>query len=284
MTTTVTLIGAGGKMGCRIASNMLDCAGFAMRHVEVAPGGIARLAARGISAVPLAGALRGADVVILAVPDTRIGAVAREVVPLLDPGSMVMCLDPAAPLAGELPQRADVTYVVTHPCHPPVINDETDPAARADFFGGVAAKQHIVCSLMQGPEAAYADGERVARAIFAPVMDCHRVTVEQMAILEPALSETVTATLMVVIREAMDEAVRRGVPEKAARDFLLGHINVDIGILFGFCDARLSDGARMAVERGKRALLKEHWRDVFEPTEVMREVKAIVAGIAAAKS
>lgn len=279
MTTTIALIGAGGKMGCRIARNMRSRAGFEVRHVEVASIGIQRLAELGVTPLPLAVALQGAHVAILAVPDTRIGAVAREVVPLLDTGAMVMCLDPAAPLAGELPPRADIAYIVTHPCHPPVVNDEIDPAARADFFGGVAAKQHIVCSLMQGSEAAYADGERVARAVFAPVMDCHRVTVEQMAILEPALSETVAATLMVVIREAMDEAVRRGVPEKAARDFLLGHLNVDIGILFGFCDARLSDGARMAVERGKRALLKDGWRDIFEPAEVMREVRAIVAGL-----
>ena len=38
-----------------------------------------------------------------------------------------------------LPERADLTYFVTHPCHPPLFNDETDPAAKRDFFGGVAA-------------------------------------------------------------------------------------------------------------------------------------------------
>ena len=46
-------------------------------------------------------------------------------------------------------------------------------------------------------------------------------------------------------------------------------------------DARFSDGARMAVERGKRALLRDDWRRVFEPDEVMREVRAIIAGIGA---
>ena len=280
MTTIIALFGAGGKMGCRITDNLLQANDVLVRHVEVAPAGIANLATRGVVPVPAATAIAGADVVILAVPDTRIGAVAHEIVPQLAPGVMVMCLDPAAPLAGELPERPDVTYVVTHPCHPPVVNDEVGPA-RLDFFGGVAAKQHIVCALMQGPETAYAMGEQVARRIFAPVMNCHRVTVAQMAILEPALSETVTATLMVVIREALDEAVARGVPAEAARDFLLGHINVDIGILFGFCQARLSDGARMAVERGKRSIMKEDWRRVFEPDEIMREVRAIVAGVKA---
>ena len=62
--------------------------------------------------------------------------------------------------------------------------------------------------------------------IWAPVMRSHRVTVEQMALLEPGLSETVCATLLDVMREAMDEVVARGVPGEAARDFLLGHMNV----------------------------------------------------------
>ena len=49
---------------------------------------------------------------------------------------------------------------------------------------------------MQGPEEHYARGEEIARTIWAPVMRSHRVTVEQMAMLEPGLSETVCATLL----------------------------------------------------------------------------------------
>lgn len=103
-------------------------------------------------------------------------------------------LDAAAPFAGDLPDRTDLTYFVDHPCHPPVYNDEVELAAKSDFFGGIATKQQIVCSLMQGPEDSYALGEKVACAIYAPVMRAHRVTVEQMAILEPVLSETIGAT------------------------------------------------------------------------------------------
>ena len=144
-------------------------------------------------------------VVILAVPDTAIGKVAASIEGQLKPGTMIMTLDAAAPFAGHLPKRDDLVYFVTHPCHPPVFNDETDLDAKRDYFGGIAAKQHIVCSLMQGPESAYALGEEIARMIWAPVMRSHRVTLEQMALLEPGLSETVCATLLVVMRDAMDE-------------------------------------------------------------------------------
>jgi len=191
----------------------------------------------------------------------------------------MMLLDPAAPHSGELPVRADIAYFVTHPCHPPVVNDEVDPAARMDFFGGIHAKQHVVAALMQGTETDYALGESVVRCIFAPVMNVYRVTVEQMAILEPALSETVVLTCMVVMREAVEEAVRHGVPPQAARDFVLGHMNVNIGILFGYIDAQLSDGAKMAVERARQSIFQPDWKKVFEPENVLNEVKAITQGI-----
>jgi hypothetical protein len=197
------------------------------------------------------------------------------IVPMMKTGAMVICLDPAAPFAGKLPVRADVTYFVTHPCHPPVVNDETDPDAKRDFFGAIRAKQHIVCALAQGPESDYEKGVAICRRMFAPVMKAHRVTVEQMAILEPALSETVVATCMMVIVEAIEEAVRHGVPAEAARDFILGHIWVDIGIMFGFADAQLSDGARKAVERGKRQIFQPDWKKVFEPEALLAEVRAI---------
>jgi len=51
--------------------------------------------------------------------------------------------------AGEMPKRDDVTYFIAHPCHTSMFNDETETAARADYFGGTAAKQNIICCLMQ---------------------------------------------------------------------------------------------------------------------------------------
>jgi D-apionate oxidoisomerase len=275
MTTNIALFGAGGKMGYRLASNLKGSA-FAVRHVELNPAGQERLkAGLGLSCVPAEAALDGADVVILAIPDSAIRRAAASIVPLLAPGTMVMILDAAAPFAGHLPQRDDVVYFVTHPCHPPVFNDETDLNAKRDYFGGIAAKQHIVCSLMQGPEEAYALGEQVARVIWAPVMRSHRVTVEQMALLEPGLSETVCATLLVVMREAMDEVVKRGVPHQAARDFLLGHINVLASVIFEEREGLFSDACNKAIQFGKPALMKPDWKRVFEPDEIAASIERI---------
>lgn len=274
----IALIGAGGKMGGRISDNLMKT-DHDVRHVEVGEAGRANLARRGLSPVDMAEALEGAQAVILAVPDNRIGQVAGALAPQLEPGTMLIVLDAAAPFAGELPARDDLTYFVAHPCHPPIFNDETDPVARRDFFGGIAAKQHIVCALMQGPESAYALGEEISRQIFAPVMRAHRVTVDQMAILEPVLSETVAATCLTMIREALDEAVRRGVPQEAARDFVLGHLNVEIAIVFEELEnGTFSDGAKKAIEKAKPQLFRDDWKRVFEPDAVRQSILDITRG------
>ena len=188
---------------------------------------------------------------------------------------MVIVLDAAAPYAGHLPERSDLTYFVTHPCHPPIFNDETEMAAKTDHFGGIAAKQHIVSALMQGPESAYALGEEIAKTIWKPVMRSHRVTVEQMALLEPGLSETVCATLLEVMREAMDDVVARGVPYDAARDFLLGHLNVLASVIFKEREGVFSDACNKAIEFGKPVLMQPDWKRVFEPDEIAASIRRI---------
>jgi len=273
--TTIALFGAGGKMGYRLASN-LKASSFEVRHVEVSAAGQERLkAGLGLDSVAPDAALEGVDVVILAVPDTLIGKVAAGITDKLEPGTMVVVLDAAAPFAGHLPDRPDLTYFVTHPCHPPIFNDETEMAAKQDHFGGIAAKQHIVSALMQGPESAYALGEEIAKVIWAPVMRSHRVTVEQMALLEPGLSETVCATLLVVMREAMDEVVARGVPHEAARDFLLGHMNVLGAVIFDEVKGVFSDACNKAIAFGKPALMRDDWKRVFEPNEIADSIRRI---------
>lgn len=275
MNETIALFGAGGKMGVRLARN-LQATDFRVRHVEVSAAGRERLAAElGIECVSAEAALEGAQVVILAVPDTLIGKLAAQLSPLLAPGTMVMTLDAAAPFAGHLPERPDLTYFVAHPCHPPIFNDETTPEARRDYFGGAHAKQSIVSALMQGPDEAFALGEAVACAIYAPILRSYRLTVEQMALLEPGLSETVCATLLDAMREAMDAVVARGVPRDAARDFLLGHMNILGAVIFGQIPGAFSDACNKAIANGKPRLLRPDWLDVFERDEITESIRRI---------
>jgi hypothetical protein len=279
MNTTITLMGAGGKMGCRIADNLKKTQ-YSVRHVEVGERGKAALAQRGITPIPVEQALDGTDVVILALPDNRIGRITSEIEPHLRPGVMLMVLDIAAPMAGDLPKRDDLVYFVTHPCHPSVFGGETEPEAQLDFFGGIRAKQNIVCSLTQGPEDRYAQGEAIARAIYAPVLNSHRCTAQQMAILEPVLSETVLGTCLTIVREAMDEAVKLGVPEAAARDFLLGHLKVELGIVFQlFEGATFSDGALKAIDEAKRTIFQPDWKKVFAPEAIQESIRKITTPV-----
>jgi hypothetical protein len=273
--TTIALIGAGGKMGFRLSANLARSE-FNVRHVEISEPGRKRLHDElDVSCVSADVALDGADVVILAVPDTVIGKISHELEPQFRSGIMIVVLDAAAPFAGHLPERDDLCYFVTHPCHPPIFNDETDLDAKRDYFGGLKAKQSIVSALMQGPEENFELGESIAKVIYAPVLDSYRVTVDQMALLEPGLSETVCATLLDTMREAMDEVVSRGVPKDAARAFLLGHMNILSAVIFGEMEGSFSDACYKAIEYGKPALIRPDWKKVFEPDELAESIQRI---------
>jgi hypothetical protein len=275
MKASIALLGAGGKMGLRITNNLLRT-DYDVRYVEISERGKAALAGKGITAVGAGEALAGCQAVILALPDNRIAQVVAQIEPLLAPGTMLVTLDIAAPLAGALPKRDDLVYFVTHPCHPSVFGGEKEEAGQLDFFGGVHAKQNIVCSLMQGPEESYALGEAIARAIYAPVLTAHRCSPEHMAILEPVLSETVLGTCLTIIGEAVQEAVKLGVPEAAARDFVLGHTKVELGIVFKlFEGATFSDGALKAIEEAKKSLFQPDWKKVFAREAWMESIRNI---------
>lgn len=262
--TTIALFGAGGKMGSRCTDNLKDSP-YNVMYVEASDAGRKNLEGRGLAPTPPDEAIADADVVVLAIPDNLLGRVTREIAPRMKAGAMVMTLDPAASCAGTIHMRDDLSYFVTHPCHPPVFNDEIDLEAKRDFYGGIKAKQHIVCALAHGPEEAYARGEEVARELYKPVMRAHRITVEQMTILEPALVETTSQTCLLVVREALDEAIRLGVPAEAARDFLMGHINIQLAIFFDEVNVQFSDGAKKAMDRSRSQIIQPDWKKVFTP-------------------
>jgi hypothetical protein len=276
-TMTIALLGAGGKMGCRLTDNLMRHPEYDMRYIETGASGIERLAQRGLAPAVLEESLPVADIVILALPDTALGTVSHQLVPDMKPGSILITLDPAAAHAGVLARRDDIVLFVAHPCHPPLWNDEVGEARR-DFFGGVLAKQNAVCAIENGSDEDYDRAEALVRAMYAPIIRTHRITVEQMAILEPAMAETVTAMLCTVIKEAMEEAIARGVPAEAAHDFLMGHVNIPLAIVFGVAGNPFSDGAKLIIEYGRERVLQPDWKKVFEPESVKEQVTAIVNG------
>ncbi len=279
--TKVALLGAGGKMGVRLAQNLKPTR-FEIDHVEVSEVGRKRLLDEvGVEAVTDGdNAISDADVVLMAVPDRLIGKIAHGFVDKLKPGAAVIVLDAAAPYAGEMPVRDDVTYFCTHPCHPHILEVQETEEAQKDYFGGIAAPQGIVCALIQGPEEHYALCEEIAKIIYAPVARSHRCTLENIAVLEPALSETVAATMSLALREATDRAVSMGVPEAAAHDFILGHLKIELAIAFGiFPEGKFSDGALMAIDKAKSVIFKDDWLDqVFSLEAVKKSVQDICAG------
>jgi hypothetical protein len=271
----IAIFGAGGNMGTRASQALVGDPQFRVLHVEPGEAGKKKLQERGLASVSRQEAVEQADTVLLAVPDHLIGKIAGDLVPTLRPKTLVICLDPAAPYNGKLPPRKDIAYFVTHPGHPPIFNDETDPEARRDFFGSGKAKQAIVSALMQGTEDDYRKGEAVARKLFGPILRSHRLTVEQMAILEPALAETLAATCLTVIREGLDEAVKRGVPSEAARDFLMGHLNIELAILFNETNWKFSQGCQRAIDEAKPVLFQPDWRKIFDPDQLKASVARI---------
>ncbi len=279
MTQKVALMGAGGKMGTRGIDKLAGNFDYDLLCVEVGAAGIKEVEARGYSPVPQAEAVAAADIVVLALPDKLIGKITHDIVPLMQPGAMVMGLDPAAAYAEVMPIRADLTYFVAHPCHPPLFNNETDPAAQQDWFGGIAA-QHLVCALHHGPEEDYAQGEALAIALFGPIIKSHRITLEQMAILEPALVESTSLALIGILKQAYDEVVKMGVPEEAAWAFLSGHIRTETAIVFGIAGFPVSDGAQLAMDKGIESLMLPDWKsNVFDLDKIRQSVAEITDSV-----
>ena len=268
----VVLIGAGGKMGCRLTRNLKNSE-FEISYVEISEKGIENLKELGVKTSPAELVVPESDIVILAVPDVALAKVSEITIPKMKSGALVMTLDPAVARAGRLFLREDVSYFIAHPSHPSVFNWEPTPEAQADFFGGTLAKQTIVCALMQGNEADYELGETVAKTMYAPVSKAFKITMEQMALLEPALVETLSSSCLDLVREGMEEIIARGVPREAAREFLLGHINIQLAVLFKeLPNAVFSDAANKALVRGRSILFKDDWKQIFEPENVLQQV------------
>ena len=249
---------------------------YQMTYVEINPAGIEKLKELGVEVSIPGDVIPKTDVVILAVPDVALEKVTADTIPMMKPGALAVTLDPAAALAGKLFDRADISYFVAHPAHPSIFNWEPVEESMKDHFGGVSAKQAIVCALMKGSEEDYKTGEELAKTFYSPVKIAHRITVEQMGILEPALVETLASTCVFVIREGLEEVIRKGVPPEAARDFLLGHLRIQMAVLFNeLPGAVFSDAANKALQRGLKEFIKEDWKKVFDDNNIMDQIRSI---------
>jgi len=275
----IVLMGAGGKMGCRITDNLKGNSEFIVSHVEISPAGIQRLRERGIDPVSQEKVLSSADVVILAIPDILIGSITSDIIPKMKRGSMIMGLDPAAAYAQVMPIRKDLSYFVAHPTHPPMFNNEIVPEAQKDWFGGIAL-QDAVCALYHGEESQYLIGEKLTRIIYRPIANTYRITVEQMAILEPGLVETFSSTLIEAMKKAFDKVVDMGVPKDAALAFFMGHARIQFAVLFGYADFKFSDGALLAMEQARDLIFKPDWMEkIFTLDRIQKSVEEITHGI-----
>jgi ketol-acid reductoisomerase len=249
---------------------------YMMSYLEVSEAGRQKLADKGVEISSQDKVIPDGDIVILAVPDVAIEKVSAQVVPLMRSGALLVTLDPAAALAGKIYHRNDIAVYISHPAHPSVFNWEPTEEAQRDYFGGALAKQVTVSAIMQGTDMDYYIGDELTLRMYAPVIRNYKITVPQMGLLEPALVETLCSTLQVIVREALDIVIEKGVPAEAAKEFLLGHLNIQLAVIYDqITGAVFSDAANKAIVRGKPLLIKENWRDVFEPDNVLEQIRDI---------
>lgn len=220
---TVAVLGAAGNMGSCIAWNLLESEyqTFLCEKGE----GVNQLCKKGLENTEISKAVPKSDFVVMAVPDHKIGNISADVVPAMCENATMILLDHAAAYGEELTMREDCNFVVTHPCHPPLFEERETPEEHKDYYGGVVAQQDILVALVEGSDAAFAKARKLCESMFDPVRKSHQISLEQMALLEPGLVESITLTALKFIREALDYTVEeQGVPEVAARAFLLGHL------------------------------------------------------------
>ncbi len=115
------------------------------------------------------------------------------------------------------------------------------------------------------------------RAIYAPVVDVHWVTLKQLAQLEPTLVETVACMVGALLNDALDEAVNTsGIPEAAARAILLGHTQVALANgLRG--DNPFSEACLIAMDYGRESIVRDDWKKVFQRRRARPRARAHAA-------
>lgn len=264
---TITVIGAGGKMGMRISANFQK-SDYQVFYCENSPKAQEQVTAQGRELSDAASVVPLSDVVILAVPDIVLGKVSEGVVPQMKKDAVLLTLDPAAAYANLIAHRDDIDYAVAHPCHPSVFLERYTKEEHADAFGGIAAIQHVAASYEAGSDEQKAKLSNVISVMYGPVEQVHWVTVTQLAYLEPTLVETVACMVGAFMKEALDETVKHsGVPEEAAKAMLYGHIQIALAVAFRATNP-FSDACMIAMEYGREKIVKPDWKQIFDQKEL----------------
>jgi len=272
---TITVIGAGGKMGMRISANLQHSA-YQVFYCENSPQAQQQVIAQGRELSDAASVVPLSDVVILAVPDIVLGKVSQSVVPQMQSGAVLLTLDPAAAYANLIAQRDGIEYAVAHPCHPSVFLARYTKEEHADAFGGVAAVQHVAAAWESGSAEQKAELSKVISVMYGPVDQVHWVTVTQLAYLEPTLVETVACMVGAFMKEALDETVKHsGVPEEAAKAMLYGHIQIALAVAFRATNP-FSDACMIAMEYGREKIIKPDWKQIFDQQELDKVIACML--------
>lgn len=281
MVHVVTVMGAGGAMGRRITRALRALPDqYELRFVEVSEAGRQKMADEfGTEPMELAEALAGANTVVLATPDRLVARISAELVPLLDAGTNLLSLDPAAAHAERIPFREDINLYACHPTHPPLYDllAEPEASARDDYWGSGRARQALVIANVWGDTGTFDAVEKLAQDMFSPISRTHRITVHQMALLEPALSEAVTNSCLDVMRQARNNLIERGVPEQAVEDFFMGHLQIGIALIFEKFDWKMSAGAAKALVEAQDILFKDDWMRILDDDMVLASTRSITS-------
>jgi sugar phosphate isomerase/epimerase len=185
---TVTVVGAGGKMGQRISNN-LDKSDYRILYAENSPKGQEYIRGLGHEVTDTHEAAAQSDVVILAVPDVLLGRISADIVPTMKQGAVLLTLDPAAAYANLLYQRDGIAYAVAHPCHPSVFLERKTKEGAPTLQEGCRAPGS------SRPSSTATSGAGVEEERGALPRTGHRRTGDrqQLAVLEPTLVEPLPA-------------------------------------------------------------------------------------------
>src|SRR5699024_1979337 len=264
---SVAVVGAAGKMGTRVSNN-LNLTDAPIHYVEASEAGQARLKELGREVSSLEDAAPAADVVILAVPDVILGKISEQVVPIMKDSSVMLTLDPAAAYAGLLAEREGVHQACAHPAHPSVFLERTSKEEWAGTFGGIAAPQEVVAAHEGDDEQIKDMHAPVIRAIYAPVIYVHWVTVKPLAQLEPTLVETTGCMIGQFLKASMDHATHDVCsPEKAVKALFYGHIFISLTNALResnpFAEACLRE-----MDYGRENIIQPDWTKVWDDEEL----------------